>query len=408
MSQELEQILKSINSVEEQNKTLLTSYENLDKQTKQVMEDLTALKNGGADYGAQLRALQKLQTHLGHERRMAFGDPVQALTRNPEKAALVVAGVARKLGLLESCSKRIQEISKDLDGGNTPGSTYIANAEIDREIFDVLMTYGAYRTLDVRTVGARVSEVRVKTARAGMKFVDEAATIGADAAKGGSKVAVPMKKIGGLISVSNELMDDDITGVATDIVQDFAESYAEKLDHISFAADGTADDLDGGFTGMFYGGTARVAGAGGVSVETLKFEDWLACLANAPAVVLQRQSKWWLHPTMLARSLTLRDLNGRPMFQTAIESPSMGSIGTILGYGVVPVGNAPTTNGINAKIAVFGDPAGQAVRIRRELTIDRSADFSFDTDEITFRAVGRAGTKTRIATAFQVLTTAAA
>lgn len=404
-----DKINRTLGTLEEQNSTLIKNYDQLSKDTKTAMEELTALKNSGADFSAQLRAMQKFNAALKNERRMAFGDPIHSIARDNDKASLVMAGIAKALGILDHCNKTIQGVAKDLDSANTPGSTYIANAEIDREIFDLLMMYGAYRNLNVRMVGTRSVDVRIKTARAAMSFIDEAAAIGADAAKAGTKTNLVLKKIAGLISVSNELMEDDITGVVEDILRDMVESFAEKLDHIGFSADGTADSLDGGYTGLFYGGTARVAVAGNVSVATLDFEDWLACLINAPAVVLSRPStKWFIHPTMLARSMSLKDTTGRPMFQTALEAPSLGALGTILGYPVVSVGNAPSLDGVSKKIAAFGDGEGQAIRIRRELKVDRSDQFAFDSDEITFRGVGRAGSLTRAATAFQILTTAAA
>lgn len=403
-------VLEKIGSVTEQNQQLLKNYEQMQKETKQAMESLTMLKNSNADLESQMRAMTRLNQSLKNERRSAFGtDPVKSFARDREKALLMVAGMAKRLDVLSGCSKSIRDAaaSKDLDSANTPGSSLIANAEIDSEIYDLLLTYGAYRQLNVRMIGAKSQDVRIKTARALMAFVDEAGAIGADATKAGTKTTLTPKKIAGLISVSNELADDDVTGVAEDIVRDFMESAAYVLDWISFTANGDADATDGGFSGMFYGGTSRVAAAGNVSVATLDMDDFVACLSGAPAEVLQRGAKWFIHPTFIAKALLIKDGNGRSIFNTAIEAPSFGAMGTILGYPVAPVGVAPSTDGVSKKIASFGDPEGQAVRIRKDLMIDRSKDFAFDTDELTFRATLRAGSLTRAATAFQILTTAA-
>lgn len=403
----LKGIQASLNSMEAQNKTLLGHYDQLTADTKSAMEEITKLKNEGANIAEIVRGLVKLNKSLGHERRMAFGDPFKALAGDQDKAKLIYAGFARSLGVLEKCHPAIKAVAKDLDGGNTPGSTYIANAEIDREIYDLLLTYGAYRVLNVRTVTTRATELRVQTARLAMAFVDEAAAVGADSTKAGSKTSLALKKIGGLISVSNELLSDDVTGVVENILRDFAESFAYTLDWIAYTANGDADSVDGGFTGMFYGGTSRVAASGNVSVATLDYEDWLACIINAPAEVLMRQPKWFIHPSMVARSMQLKDTTGRPLFQTALEAPSYGSIGSLLGFPIQPVGVAPNTDGTSKKIAAFGDPQGQAVRIRSDLAVESSEHFAFNSDEMTFRGLGRAGSLTRAATAFQILTTAA-
>lgn len=404
----LVKIEKGLSTIEEQNATIMKNYEQWSAENKKTLEELTLLKNAQADQAVILRQVQKLNKAVSNERKMAFGDPFAAIARDTDKAAMIMAGIAKALDILDKCGKTIQGVAKDLDTANTPGSTYIANAEIDREIYDLLLMYGAYRNLNVRTISSKAVDVRIKTARAAFAFVDEAAAIGADSTKAGSKTTLTPKKIGCLISVSNELMDDDITGMVQDILRDFVEGFAEKVDWISFSADGTADALDGGFTGLFYGGTSRVAASGNVSVATLDYDDWLACLINAPASVLERPTtNWFLHPTMLARSMTLKDTTGRPIFQTAMEAPALGTIGSILGFPVKLVGNAPSTDGTSKKIAAFGDSEGQAVRIKKDLTVDKSDQYAFNTDEITFRATGRVASLTRAATAFQVLTTAA-
>ncbi len=120
--------------------------------------------------------------------------------------------------------------------------------------------------------------------------------------------------------------------------------------------------------------------------------------------MLQRAARWWLHPTLLAAAIGVKDGNGRPIFQTALEAPSFGGIGSIFGFPVTLVGAAPSTNSASQKIACFGDPKAQAIRIRRDLRVDRSEQWAFDTDEITFRGTLRAASKTRLATAITVLT----
>lgn len=395
------QVIDTQQKTSTQMEQVIKNYDQLDKSTKSAMEEFTTLKNKFADVEDMAKSMKKLGLALENERRMAFGNPVQRIAKSPELRAALRGWLVHQLQLGEY-------VNKDLDTGNTPGSTYIANAELETEIYDALLNYGAYATCNVRTVGAKTVDIRLKTARAAMAFVDEAAPIGADATKAGSKVNVVPKKIAGLISASRELLEDDSTGVIQDILNDFLASAGEKLDWITFTADGTGDSLDGGFTGMFFGGTAAVAAATHTTVAATTFDDWLKCLIAVNPVVLTRMAKWWMHPTQIARALSVKDGNGRPIFQSAIEAPSYGTLGTIFGYGVVPVGNAPSAEAVSAKIATFGDPDAMAVRIRKDLTFDRSEHWAFDTDEITFRATLRAAAKVRLATSLQVFTLAAA
>jgi HK97 family phage major capsid protein len=411
----------ALSSIAEQNATLVKNYDQLQSETKKSMEELTKLKNqfDGDIKGVQ-NAMAKLNLHLGNERRMAFADPVQRICRDVEKRNLFVAMLAKSLGgeVLESCGPRIRAIAKglrmvdgmaqrDLDTATTTGQSFIDTNEVERDIYDVLALYGQYRSVDFRMVGAKATEIPIKTVRTAMAFVDEAAAISADSAKAGARVTITPKKIAGLISASTELLEDDVIGVVQDILNDFAESTAYKLDWITFTADGTADATDGGFTGMFSGGTAAGAASGNVSVATLDYEDFVTTMAAAPVGILTRGCKWWIHPTLLVKTLKIKDNNGRPIFNTAIESPSFGAIGSILGYPVIQVPAAPSTDTTSSPIAAFGDPNAMACRMRRDLRIDRSEHFAFNTDEITFRATVRAGAKIKVATGIQVLTTAA-
>ena len=79
------------------------------------------------------------------------------------------------------------------------------------------------------------------------------------------------------------------------------------------------------------------------------------------------------------------------------------SIGTLLGYPVTTAAAAPTADTTSSRVAAFGDPYALGVRIRRDITFDRSKDFAFDTDEITFRSTHRVASAVKNATAFQVL-----
>lgn len=416
MEPELKEALTNIKDLRGDQATLLKDVGNLTAETKKTVEEFTKAKN---EMGSRLdsvedvlRKFQRMQNALKMEARGSFASPVERIARDEVKRGILQYNILKQLEIFDRASKRTQDrlnaVVKDLDEANTPGSTYIANNELERDIYDVLASYGAFRNLDVRMIGAKTTEIRLKTARAAAVFVDEAAAIGADATKAGSKVAVTPKKIATLLSVSSELIEDDITGVVQDIMNDIAESMAYRVDWISFAADGTADSTDGGFTGMFEGGTAQVAASGNISVATLDYEDVLKCVTALPVGLLQRgTAKWFINPTILAKLLLIKDTTGRPIFQSALEAPSYGAIGTIFGFPVIPVAAAPSTDSTSSKLAVFGDASALGVRIRRDMRFDRSEQWAFDTDEITFRGTMRAAAKVKVATAFNVLTTAA-
>jgi HK97 family phage major capsid protein len=114
-----------------------------------------------------------------------------------------------------------------------------------------------------------------------------------------------------------------------------------------------------------------------------------------------------MHPQVLAKIVQIRDSNGRPIFQTALEAPAGNSIGSILGYPVVLAAAMPSTDSAGNVVAVFGDPQGGAVGIRKQFELAQSDHFEFTSNNSVFRALIRAGFIIKSATSFAKLTLAA-
>jgi HK97 family phage major capsid protein len=401
-------------------------FEDLDKSTKKSVEELTIAKNEfqglASDFQTIMAKMKQLEGQLANERRMAFGNPIERITQNEEKCCLFNALVRRGLAAkypevkfnsdhrksLENFDARI----KALESGSTPGSTFI-NATLDREVYDVLAMYGIWNTFEVRPLSSRQHKMPVKTARAVATYIGLAAggteggAMSGDSTKAGTSVTATVATAGVLLSVSEELLQDSEIDVAADVLDDFSQAIAAKMDWACLQADGGGDATDGGFTGIFGGGgTAVNAASGNTTMETLDFED-VTGVVIAAAAIANRGLKWWMHPAILTRFLHIKDGNNRPIFLTALEAPAPGNIGSILGYPVVPCHNAPSTNSASAKVAVLGDPRGLRVGVRKDFEFKRSDEVGFDEYAIYFRGISRHAVKIKAATAFRVLTLAA-
>lgn len=400
IGQKVEDGLQEINGKQA---AIMRDVSRVDKETKKALEDLTLVKRTCNDFATNLAALKRVQGNVARETRMAFGDPVQRILSNEEWRDLINKGVLNAIHKLPS-----DVAKKALGEDSAPGSTMINN-DLANEIYDTLGMYGKWNTLGVRTTQTKTTKFPVKTARAKANFINtEADTVADDATKAGTSVDCVMKPIAALINVSLQLIEDGEFDIAADVLTDFFEAYNERLDAGVFVGNGVADGDNGAYTGLFNFGTAAVAANGNTTVENLDFEDFIRCLTTVAPAVLGRQSKWWVHPQLLARILTLRDANGRPLFLTAIEAPSLGAIGSILGYPVELVHAAPSTNAAGSKIAAFGDPNGYVVGVRKVFQFEQSDAHKWNTLQRSFRAYGRAGGIGRRADAFAVLTTAAA
>jgi HK97 family phage major capsid protein len=364
---------------------LLKDVSRLDKETKSTLEELTKIKNGFEGYDHQVKALdlaiKKLNLQLTLEQRMAAGGTAmsfgQRLIRDKDKAKQAFGAICRLIGAPELATKALGEDS-------SPGSTLI-NDDLHAEVYDSLLRFGAWGTLGVRPIGTKNTKIPVKTARPVANFIlTEAGAISDDTAKAGTTVTLEAEVVAVLLNVSLQLLEDGEIDVAADVLDDFIEAVNLRCDFAAFAGNGTADATNGGVTGLFSFATAATAAATRTTIALTKYEDWLRCLTTVDAAVLQRASRWWMHPSLMAAAIGVSDSNGRPIFQTALEAPA-GGILNLFGYPVTMVGAAPSTNAASARVAVFGDPRAYAVGMRKQFTFEASDQARWTTLERSFR-----------------------
>lgn len=394
-----ETVLGGVKSLQEQTETLTKNYSDLDKTTKTAFEDLSKkVADSSAGFEDRLTAVQRVQVQLAREQRQAFADPRSRVDQSPEKKSAIAASVFRAAG------RPVPEsISKALGEDASPGSLLISE-DLATDVYDLLLRYGSWSSLGVRRIGTKTNKLPIKTVRPVAHFIlTEAGQISDDTNKAGATVTLEPEVLAVLLNVSRQLIDDADIDISMDVMDDFVEALNYRLDFAAFQGSGAEDATNGGITGLFNFGTAATAAAGNTSVESLDFEDVLRCLTTVAPAVLQRGARWWMHPTTLARFIAIRDGNGRPIFLTANEAPSLG-VGSILGFPVTLVGAAPSTNAAGSKVAAFGDPQSFAVGVRKDFELATSDQFKWDTFQISFRGVGRADAIGRAATGSAILT----
>lgn len=417
-----EQVLNGINAVKAQQDTLLADHSRLSAESKSALEDLTRVKNAMNSIVETQHALTRLQAQLERERRMAFGNPIDRACAR-EEVANWLNGAARAVTFPGSMDKLPEALRKGvLYGADSGLGQATVPSEVAAEIYNVLLTYGQWNTLRIMRVGARTNTIPMTTAlpTAYILGAGAAAAEGTqitEAAFSGGSVTLSIQTLAAVIGVSRELLQDSSVDMSAEVMRQLAQSVSYRLDWACFAADATADATDGGYRGLFDLGAANSncvaeAAAGNTTVKELELEDFIRCLTTVSPNVLTRQAKWWIHPTILAKICGLKDANDRPLFQSSIEAPSPGAIGSILGYPVILTNAAPSTDAASAKVAVFGDPEGGVVGIRQDMELATADQWRFDYNEVGFRALTRAGFIIRQSTTyikpFAVLTLPAA
>lgn len=381
------------------------------KELKDVAEENVKLKQTANGLDSELKLLQKqllkMEQLAKAEARIAFGDPIKRFCADEEKRNWLNA-IARQVAFGHYPGFKLPEhLQKALTGADSSLGQAVIPTTYIPEIYDILANYGAYNSLRVDTgLSARTNSYPIMTAEPVAVIIGA----GTGTAEGsaitegsftGTSVNLLIQTIAAYVLASREQLADATVDMSSQIMRSIARSIAKKLDFIAFTADGGADQTDGGYYGIFEtdavhsGGDSTAAAATTVSALTL--DDFVACVTDVTEEVLNRMPRWWMHPQILAKVCLVRDDNGRPIFQNALEAPTIG-IGSILGAPVVKVNIAPSTDAASAKVAVYGDPEGYVVGIRQDAELASSEHVKFAENLVAFRALLRGGGKHRIPT----------
>jgi HK97 family phage major capsid protein len=367
-----------------------------------MRDEIVRMKDAVNAIDILAKQIQKAHALVVSENRRSL-DLNQRVT--PEIADYVIGCFRKARGM------DLSPAQKTVIGGSDSG---IGAAVIPQDtaniIYDLLLQYGQWSTLGVVPIGSRTQVMPYITARPTAYWLSQGAQI-TEGAVTGSSNTVTIKDCCAWIPVANSLLEDTADAgqdFASWLLRQLAQAIAYRIDWAAFAADGTDDTTDGAYTGIAVGGTAATAANGNTTVATLDYDDFVKCLYTVAADVLNRGPRWWIHPTILAKILLVKDTSGRPVFQPSTAAPSLGGLGSILGFPVIPTGAMPSTDSANKVVAVFGEPQGCLVGVRRGLNLAASTEFQWDYNRTAYRAVQRAGIQVQIATAFAMLTTAAA
>jgi HK97 family phage major capsid protein len=404
----LEEIAQSVESgigaLQNEQKSVVKKFDDFQTETKNAIGELTHVKNTVNNQAAVIVKLNEAIAAMQREQRIGH-DPMARFLASEQRCNWLV-GCFRKAAGMQLTPEQKTAIVGDGSNSATLGGA-VTPVETNAMIYDNLVRYGAWNTLGVIPIGSRTQLLPLMTARPTAYWVaqDTAATEGA--VTGGS-VTLTVQEAMAWIPVSRALLEDATGDMAGYLLELLGQAIAYRLDWACFAADGTADTTDGSYTGIASGGTAATAANGNTTVATLDLEDFVRCLTTVSAGILQRPCKWWMHPQVLAKIVQIRDSNGRPIFQTANEAPAGNAIGSILGYPVVLASAMPSTDSAGNVVAVFGDPQGSAVGIRKQFELAQSDHFEFTSNNSVFRALIRAGFIIKSATSYAKLTLAAA
>lgn len=217
------------------------------------------------------------------------------------------------------------------------------------------------------------------TAHGAAALVTEGGTIaGTDPAFG--NVSLGAFKYGELISVPRELADDTAVDLEGYLARQAGRAVGNALGAHLIAGTGTGQPR-GLFLDTTLGATSATVVAGVPSFDGLidLFYSVIAPYRNSPAAA------WLIKDSTAGAIRKLKDTSGRYLWESSVTA---GTPDMILSK---PVYTDPfvAATGLNAKSVAFGDLSAYNVRLVNNIRFERSDEFGFDKDLITFRCLIR-------------------
>lgn len=232
----------------------------------------------------------------------------------------------------------------------------------------------------LNTSGGETIQVPKTTAHSSATLVTEGGTIGTSEPVFG-QVELGAYKYGALIQISRELLDD--TGVD---LEGYLAMQAGRALGNAFGAHAITGDGSGKPDGVVHGATLGKTGGTGVSGAFSSddlidlFFSVIAPYRRSPAAT------WMMADSSIANARKLKDTTGQYIWQPGLQA---GVPDTIMGKPVLTEPNMAAV-ATSAKSVLFGDMSTYFVRLAGGIRFERSDDFAFDTDLVTFRALMRA------------------
>jgi HK97 family phage major capsid protein len=318
--------------------------------------------------------------------RNSLDPDTERTVRTPEK------DFERKFGAFLAGETRSFEINytsadlnekRDLLAGTGTGANLVPISFV-RSLREHLIENSAIRQTNatvLTTTSGEELRVPKTTAHPGGQITTEGSTITANDPTF-AQATLNAYKYTNLTSVSREFIEDEIVNVL---------EYLARHNGIALANLSGADFVNGDGSGNPQGVVdAATSGKTAAATDAITAEE-LIDLQHSVVSGYRRNSYWLMNDSTAAHVRKLRDESGGTagtgqfLWQPGLQQ---GQPDMLLGRPVVTDPGVPEL-GTSNKTVVFGDFSGYYIRDVGSVRFERSDDFAFDSDMVTFRAIIR-------------------
>ena len=261
-------------------------------------------------------------------------------------------------------------------GGNTVKTSF--REQLYAHMIEVSGVLSAGPTI-LNTTSGETFEVPVTTAHSTAALTAEAAAIG-ESDPAFARRSLGAYKYGVIVQVSRELLDDTSVDLEGYIAMQAGRACGNALGAHLVTGTGSSQPA-----GIVTGATVGVTGGAGVT-GAFTADNLIDLMFSVIAPYRNSAScAWMMKDSTLAAVRKLKDTTNQYLWQPSIQ---VGVPDTLLGKPVYTDPNVAAP-ALSAKSLLFGDIAAYFVRLAGGVRFERSDDFAFNADLVTFKAVVR-------------------
>ena len=284
------------------------------------------------------------------------------------------------------------QVGTDSEGG------YLVPDEFEKTLIESLEEENIFRKLaTVIKTSSGDRKIPVVASKGSASWVDEEGLI-PESDDSFGQVSIGAYKLGTLIKVSNELLNDSVFNLEAYISKEFGRRCGEKEEDAFFNGNGTGKPT--GILDATYGAETGVTAD---AVDKITADEIIDLFYSLKAPYRKR-AVWILNDSTVKAIRKLKDGNGNYLWQPALTE---GTPDTILGRPVYTSAYMPSI-AAGARTVIFGDLSYYWVADRQGRTFKKLSELYATTDQTGFMATQRVDGKLILREAVKVLVQKAA
>ena len=279
------------------------------------------------------------------------------------------------------------QIGTDSEGG------YLVPDEFERILVEALQDENIFRTI-AHTVHTSSGDrkIPISASKGEAAWIDEGGTY-PESDDSFGQVTIGAYKLGTIIKVSEELINDSVFDIEAYIAREFARRIGAKEEAACFTGDGSGKPL--GFLAATGGAQTGVTAASATALTSDEIIDLYYSLRSP----YRRNAVWLINDTTVKAIRKLKDGNGQYLWQPSLTS---GTPDSILSRPVKTSTYMPEISAGNKTLAL-GDFSYYWIADRQGRTFKRLGELYAPTGQIGFLGSQRVDGKLILAEAVKVL-----